>query len=243
MGRQTGLGAGRKYVAQRVGAVVALAGLLWAAGGLGDRRLEAASITVVQGNGNTVFDNSTAANQVDFDIIWSTNLPVQLLVQLDAGDTGPTAFLSGFQVNLTGVNWGAFDVELEGGPTWGKINPDQVTPGATGGLESLSVNDDSTRVNMLFAPPIADFDVLTLGAPNDVVNPGVDWSIALNGVGPGQSFGILLQPTAAVPEPTTLALLGTAAVIGLGVDWRRRRRRMTTSRGSDQVNVQRVRLG
>ena len=96
MGRQTGLGAGRKYVAQRVGAVVALAGLLWAAGGLGDRRLQAASVTVVQGNGNTVFDNSNAANEVDFDIIWSNNLPVQLEVQLDAGDTGPTAFFSGF---------------------------------------------------------------------------------------------------------------------------------------------------
>jgi hypothetical protein len=230
MGRQTGLGAGRKYVAQRVGVVVALAGLLWAAGGLGDRRVEAASVTVVQGNGNTVFDNSNAANEVDFDIIWSNNLPVQVEVQLDAGDTGPTAFLSGFQVNLTGVNWGAFDVELQGGPTWGKINPDQVIPGATGGLESLSVNDDSTRVNMLFAPPIADFDVLTLGAPNDVVNPGVDWSIALNGVGPGQSFEILLQPTA-VPEPTTLALLGTAAVVGLGVAWGRRSRRMTTCPG------------
>ena len=85
--------------------------------------------------------------------------------------------------------------------------------------------------------------VSLFGEPNDVVNPGVDWSIALNGVGPGQSFGILLQPTAAAPEPTTLALLGTAAVVGLGVDWRRRRRRMTTFRGSDQVNVQRVRLG
>jgi PEP-CTERM motif len=229
MGRQTGLGAGRKYVAQRVGAVVALAGLFWATGGLGDRGLQAASITVVQGNGNTVFDNSTAVNQVDFDVIWSNNLPVQLEVQLDAGDTGPTAFLSGFHVNLTGGSWGAFDVELQGGPTWGKINPDQVTPGATGGLESLSVNDDSTRVNMLFAPPIADFDVLTLGAPNDVVNPGVDWSIALNGVGPGQSFGILLQPTAAaVPEPTTLALAGTAAAVGLAAAWRRRRRRITT---------------
>jgi PEP-CTERM motif len=81
---------------------------------------------------------------------------------------------------------------------------------------------------MLFAPPIADFDVLTLGEPNNVVDPGVDWSIALNGLGPGQSFGILLQPTtAAVPEPTTLALLGTAAVVGLGVAWRRRHRRMT----------------
>jgi hypothetical protein len=44
------------------------------------------------------------------------------------------AFLSGFQVNLTGVNWAAFDVELQGGPTWGKIDPDQVIPGSTGGL-------------------------------------------------------------------------------------------------------------
>ncbi len=89
MGRRTGPGVERRCVPQRVGAVVALAGLLWAAGCLGNRRLEAASITVVQGNGNTVFDKSNTANEVDFDIIWSTNLPVQLEVQLDAGDTGP----------------------------------------------------------------------------------------------------------------------------------------------------------
>jgi hypothetical protein len=88
MGRRTGPGVERRCVPQRVGAVVALAGLLWAAGCLGNRRLEAASITVVQGNGNTVFDKSNAANEVDFDIIWSTNLPVQLEVQLDAGDPG-----------------------------------------------------------------------------------------------------------------------------------------------------------
>jgi hypothetical protein len=216
-------GAGRRYIPQRVGAVVALAGLLWAAGGLGDRRLEAASITVVQANGNTVFDNSNAANEVDFDIVRSNNLPVQL----DAGDTGPTAFFSGFHVNLTGIAWRGFDVELEGGPTWGAINPDQITPGTTGGLESVSVVDGSTRAELLFGPPIADFDALTLGAPNDTTDPGVDWSIALNGLGPGQSFGIPLQATA-VPEPTSLVLVGTAAVVGLGAAVRRRRRRTTT---------------
>lgn len=102
-------------------------GLLRAAGGPGDLRLEAASITVVQANGNTVFDNSNAANEVDFKAVWNTNLPVQL----EAGDTGPAAYLSGFHVNLTGIAWHGFDIELAGGPTWGAINPDHIAPGAT----------------------------------------------------------------------------------------------------------------
>src|SRR5262249_21260044 len=112
MGRRTELVARRRYIHQRVGAVVALAGLLWAAESLGDRPLEAASITVIQANGNAVFDNSNAANEVDFDIVWSNNLPVQVEVHLDAGDTGPTAYFGGFHVNLTGIAWRGFDVEL-----------------------------------------------------------------------------------------------------------------------------------
>jgi hypothetical protein len=230
MDRRTRPGFERRYVPRRVGAVVALAGLLWAAAGVGNRRLEAASVTVVQANGNTVFDNSNAANEVDFDIIWNNNQPVQLEVQLGDGDTGPTAFFSGFHVNLTGIVWRAFDVQLEGGPTWGAINPDQITPGVTGGLQSVSLNNGATRADLLFAPPIADFDALTLGAPNDMTDPGVDWSIALNGLEPGQSFGIQLQPTA-VPEPASLVLLGTAAVVGLGAAGRRRRRRTACGRG------------
>lgn len=189
--------------------MVCLVGLALLLGGV--TAALAVSVTVMNDNGNDVFDFSED-NSLDVDIDWNNNLPVWLQVALGSNDTSPIAF-SGRHFNITGVVWSDFHIELTGGPTWAEVNAIDPPP-----VDAM-VTD--LAVWLFFAPPIPDAGELLLGALFGI-NPGVDWFINLNGLTPGQQFEIHLQPSP-VPEPSTLALCSIGC-IGLALSYRQRRK-------------------
>jgi hypothetical protein len=205
-------------------ATLVFAALIWMATGFDGRALEAATITVLEDNGNVVYDFSSP-NKLDIDVDWYTMQPVLLDVLLGPDDTDPTIFFSGFHLNLTDLRWSSFYVELEGGATWelGDTDNWQIIPGTTGGLSLRSFSP--TRALVSFNPTIEPFDALVLGDAGGPIDPDLDWRIALNGLGPGDSFQIRLYP---IPEPSSLALTGMGSVAGLGLLWKRRRRQGMT---------------
>ncbi|WP_169977746.1 PEP-CTERM sorting domain-containing protein [Tautonia rosea] len=216
-----------KCAMQRSGVAVVFAALIWITTGFGGNALEAATITVLEDNGNVIYDFSSP-NKLDIDVDWLSTQPVLLDVLLGPNDTDSTIFFSGFHLNLTGLPWSGFSVELEGGATWelGDTNDWQIIPGATGGLSSRSFS--STRAQMSFNPAIEPFDALVLGDAGGPIDPDLDWRIALNGLGSGDSFQIRLSAIP-IPEPSSLALTATSALAGLGLLWNRRRRQAMTS--------------
>ncbi|MEW4566901.1 PEP-CTERM sorting domain-containing protein [Tautonia sp. JC769] len=214
-----------KFAMQRSGVAVVIAALIWLTAGFDGRALEAATITVLEDNGNVVYDFSSP-NKLDIDVDWYAMQPVLLDVLLGPDDTDPTLSFSGFHLNLTGLPWSGFIVALEGAATWELGDPDnwQIIPGATGGLSLRSFSP--TRALVSFNPTIEPFDALVLGDAGGPIDPILDWRIALNGLASGDSFQIRLYP---IPEPSSLALTATGAVAGLGLLWKRRRRRAMTS--------------
>lgn len=189
--------------------IVCLIGLALLLGGV--TAALAVSVTVMNDNGNDVFDFSED-NSLDFDIDWNNNLPVWLQVALGPNDTSPIAF-SGRHFNITGVAWSDFHLELTGGPTWAEVNAIDPPP------VNAMVTDPA--VWLFFAPPIPEAGELLLGALFGIT-PGVDWFINLNGLTPGQQFEIHLQPSP-VPEPSTLALFSLGC-IGLALYYQQRRK-------------------
>ncbi len=179
---------------------------------------QAASISVINDNGNTVIDAINLPGELDFDVIWNNNLPVWLQVDVDPADGTELAF-SGGHLNLSGVDWTDFHVHLEGGPVFEEINDISPAPSSVIGAAG------DPQVWLFFDPPIPDSNFLFLGDPNMTIDPE-DWVIDISSIQSpqGGTFQIHLHPSTAVPEPSTFVLLGIGGVALVGYGWRRKRK-------------------
>ena len=175
--------------------------------GTANRPSRAASITVLEDNGNEVNDLSSN-NKVAFDVFWRNTLPVWVEVTITPGDTSPSLAYSGIEFNRGTQDWTSFHVELQGDVAWDEVNR----------IASLDVTIGDVvvtaqSVEIPFVTPLPFPRNLQLGSLSTQVQPD-DWFISVDSLQPGDSFRMGLRP-AAVPEPSSLLLFGLAAsVIG-----------------------------
>ena len=208
----------------------------------------AAIITVLEDNGNTVTDFSTPG-QISYDVDWVNNLSITFLVTIEDGDTEFLAF-SGLHLNDSDSPFTSFQLDLPVGLIWHEVNqirlPDDVS------LTSLDQSDRS--VILTFDPSLNDRETLIVGSPdNPLADPLTDWLIRIENfqalttppINPSDdpsgdpaddpftfrievtpdppannsTGGTSNPPTISIPEPTTVSLLALTAAATL----RRRR--------------------
>ena len=203
---------------------------------------QALTVNLLDDSGNTVMlfeeDGVTPLSgpaELDFDVDYVNNDAVWLEVILDDADfqsilpTGQIAY-SGIMTNVTGIPWTDFHIELEGielfptgvgiVPTFDPSNANVMDPGTT-----VEISDDGSMAWLFFDPTVLDGQGIEIGIADTLIQPDQDWLINLNGLQPGDTFRIHLQPsideTPSVPEPVTAAL-GVVGLSALGFATRRR---------------------
>jgi len=155
--------------------------------------------------GNDAVDFSEPG-ELDFDAEYFLTTPILLDVLLEAGDSMPELAFSAFFFNSSPEDWTGFRITLLGGPTFASVG--DVVP-ETSPFFSVAIRPDETSALISFFD-FPEFSGFTLGHPTDFpddIADGLDWYLAMNGLGPGDRFAVELRATAA-PEPGLFALLG-----------------------------------